>query len=165
MASSHSQNRSTVCYRFRPSVFCFFLPDPLCYMPQGYSLYTSVELGKVCSSSPWNYCRVQSLTVHTSTIVLPLHEDQPQSDSLFATRTLPPLRPHPHPRPQPYPLLQPLEWFSSSYQQDDDGHLRCFNPQGNSRPLYQILPSPLATSSSEDSQNQEQVVLRSPHVL
>ena len=99
----------------------------------------------------------------TSTTMLPIYEDQPQSGSLFASRTLPPLRLLPHLRPQPFPLLRSIEW-SSLYQRDSEGHLCHFCPREDNRPLYRILPSPLATSSSEDNQNQRQVALHSAYL-
>lgn len=102
-----------------------------------------------------HYGHSQLLTLHISTTGLPIREDRFNEGSLFASRTLPPLRRHPLPRPQSYPLLRPSDWPSSSYRRDDEGNLRCFGLQGGQPPHYPLRPSPLATSSSEGSHDQE----------
>lgn len=102
-----------------------------------------------------HYYHPHLLTLRISTTGLPIREDQFNEGSLFASRTLPPLRRHPLPRPQSYPLLRPSDWPSSSYRRDDEGSLRRFGLQGGEPPHYPLRPSPLATSSSEGSQDQE----------
>jgi len=100
-----------------------------------------------------NNCRARLLIVPISTGSLTIDEEQPKPGSLFASRTLPPL--YPHPRPQSYPLLRPSEWPPSSYRRDNEGGLRRLSLQGGDQPPYPILSSPLATSSSGDSHNQQ----------
>jgi hypothetical protein len=150
----HLHRGATVCYPL--SSFSVLFPDSSsCFVVQGCFLPTPVGLKKVCLSSSWHYGHARLLTVPTSATELPIHEDRPHSGSLFASRTLPPLCPHPYPRPQPYSLLRPSEWSSSSYRRDGDEHLRRLQFQGYDQPLYPILPSPLATSSSEDGHDQQ----------
>ena len=144
----HHSHSLAFCFLIRPLMFhgTGILLAHLSWIRKGLFLLT-VTL--------WPYLGAHHC-YHTSTMGLPIHEDRPPS-SLFASRTLPPLRPHPYHCPQPYPLPRLSEWPSPQYRRDDGSPLRRHHPREYDEPRYTTLPSPFTTSPSEDGHTRPDV--------